>query len=111
MAASSRSISYFLYLTTLMIVGILVSGNKITIQDECQGDVKGVLTQCATFIDKAGPVTDPSTSCCDAVKTTDIPCVCSQLPSVIAGVISSVKVTHVAQFCGNPLPPGVQCGS
>ncbi|KAJ4960670.1 hypothetical protein NE237_020580 [Protea cynaroides] len=110
MAASSRSICYFLYLTTLVIAGILVSGNKITTQEECQGDVQGLQTQCMKFVQKSGPVSDPTTSCCDVVKKTDVACMCGKIPPSLEEKMSSEKLQHVAQYCGNPIPPGVKCG-
>ncbi|XP_042511028.1 uncharacterized protein LOC122086329 isoform X2 [Macadamia integrifolia] len=115
MAGGSSSSCRIVCLATLVVVmaGILFSGEKSVVmaQGGCKGDLQGLLKECMKYVSKPGPQIDPSPSCCAIVKDTDIKCVCGIIPFPIVQTISSAKVAHVAQFCGNPLPPGVKCGS
>ncbi|XP_043717918.1 serine/threonine-protein kinase-like protein At3g51990 [Telopea speciosissima] len=94
--------------------GILFSSDQAVLvraQGGCQGDLAGLKRECMQFVQKIGPQTDPSQSCCDVVKKVNVTCVCATIPAPLQQMMSSLKVAHVAQFCGNPIPPGVICGS
>ncbi|XP_043717208.1 protein MEN-8-like isoform X2 [Telopea speciosissima] len=114
MAGSSSSSILCLLLATLMMAGILFSGDQAVLvraQGGCLGDLPGLLRACMQFVQKIGPQTDPSQSCCDVMKKVNVTCVCDLIPAPVQLIISSLKVAHVAQFCGNPFPAGVKCGS
>ncbi|XP_042512815.1 uncharacterized protein LOC122087678 [Macadamia integrifolia] len=110
MACSPSSI---LCLATLVIAGILFSGEQSVVmaQRKCRGDVQGLMKQCMQFVEKGGPLRDPSQSCCAVLKNSDVTCMCGIIPPRILPKISSAKVAHAAYFCGNPIPAGVKCGS
>ncbi|KAJ7982288.1 Protease inhibitor/seed storage/lipid transfer family protein [Quillaja saponaria] len=103
----------FMVLATFVMTGILVfSGtNNVVLGQGCQGDLQGLITQCAIYVQKAGPKMDPSQGCCNVIKTVDIPCVCQHITAEIERVIDIQKVVYVAQFCGRPLASGTKCGS
>ncbi|KAF2301110.1 hypothetical protein GH714_020149 [Hevea brasiliensis] len=77
----------------------------------CEGDLQGLITQCAMYVQKGGPRMDPSQGCCNVIKYVDIPCVCKYISKEIEDVIDMDKVVHVADFCSKPLSHGVKCGS
>ncbi|PIA48266.1 hypothetical protein AQUCO_01400686v1 [Aquilegia coerulea] len=99
-----------LVLATIFMVGILISSQQVSSQ-ECGGALQGLMNNCAPFVGKMGPQTDPSQACCDAVKAADVPCVCQHLPPGIELIVSLEKVVYVAKFCGKTLPGGTKCGS
>lgn len=77
----------------------------------CQSvDLHGLANLCGRFVQKTGPMMDPSPGCCDVInKGTDVMCVCQHLPKNIEQMLDMGKVAYVAQFCGKPLPRGVKC--
>ena len=77
----------------------------------CDGDMEGLITQCAIYVRKGIPMEDPSAACCGAVKTVDIPCVCKDITKEIENLVDMNKVFHLASYCGRPLPHGTKCGS
>ncbi|PON74373.1 Bifunctional inhibitor/plant lipid transfer protein/seed storage helical domain containing protein [Parasponia andersonii] len=77
----------------------------------CNGDVQGLITHCAVYVQKGTPMADPSAACCGAVKTVDIPCVCKNITKEIENLVDMNKVFHLASACGRPLPHGTKCGS
>lgn len=77
----------------------------------CEGDMEGLITECAVYVRKGTPMADPSAKCCEAVKTVDIPCVCQNISKEIESLVDMDKVFHLASSCGRPLPHGTKCGS
>lgn len=113
--AKLRSCNY-LVLASIVVAGVIMYGgnknNVVTGQTGgCQGDMQGLITQCAIYVQRGTPPVDPSQACCNVIKTVDIPCVCKQLTKQIEQIIDMNKVFHMASFCGRPLPSGTKCGS
>ncbi|KAF5182996.1 Bifunctional inhibitor/lipid-transfer protein/seed storage 2S albumin superfamily protein [Thalictrum thalictroides] len=108
MAFSNKSC---LVLATILMVGILIFSQQVSSQGECGGALQGLLNNCAAFVTKFGPQTDPSKACCDVVKAADVPCVCQHIPPGAELIVSMEKVVYVANFCGKELPHGTKCGS
>ncbi|KAF4347630.1 uncharacterized protein LOC115709463 [Cannabis sativa] len=77
----------------------------------CQGDLQGLITHCAIYVQKGTPMIKPSAPCCDAVRTVDIPCACQHITKEIEGLVDMNKVFNLASSCGRPLPHGTKCGS
>ncbi|KAK9128887.1 hypothetical protein Syun_017684 [Stephania yunnanensis] len=94
----------------VLLVGLSVCIHKVSGQG-CQGDIQGLAQQCARYVQKPGPETNPSPGCCNVIKKVDVPCVCKQLTNDIEQIISMVKVAHVVAHCGRPLAHGTKCGS
>ncbi|CDY23261.1 BnaA08g12850D [Brassica napus] len=93
----------------LFISGELIVPGKGT----CQGDIEGLMRQCAVFVQRPGPKVNPSAACCKAVKKSDILCACGRITSSVhnATIINMDKVVHVTGFCGKPLAHDTKCGS
>ncbi|KAF3437447.1 hypothetical protein FNV43_RR20200 [Rhamnella rubrinervis] len=83
----------------------------VTGQMACRGDMQGLITQCAVYVQKGTPMVDPSEPCCRAVRSVDIPCVCKRLNKEIEQIVDMDKVFHLASSCGRPLGHGTKCGS
>ena len=77
----------------------------------CQGDMQGLITQCALYVQKGTTMADPSEACCRAVRTVDIPGVCRRLSKEIEQIVDMDKVFRLASSCGRPLAHGTKCGS
>ncbi|KAJ9190271.1 hypothetical protein P3X46_001491 [Hevea brasiliensis] len=102
----------FMGFAILAMAGILISnGSNVGLGQPCEGDLQGLITQCAMYVQKGGPRMDPSQGCCNVIKYVDIPCVCKYISKEIEDVIDMDKVVHVADFCGKPLSHGMKCGS
>ncbi|GAV76172.1 LTP_2 domain-containing protein [Cephalotus follicularis] len=104
---------HVMVLAFFAITGILISddNNMVYGQEQCQGDLQGLISQCATYVQKSGVSTNPSQACCNVIKAVDIPCVCKYITKDIEQIVDMAKVVHVAEFCGTPLPHGMKCGS
>ena len=52
------------------ITGILVSGNNnnMVVGDDCQGDMQGLVAQCAMYVQKSLPKMNPSQQCCSVIQ-------------------------------------------
>ncbi|KAF8398308.1 hypothetical protein HHK36_017235 [Tetracentron sinense] len=99
-----------LALAVLVIAGIVISGGQVSAQS-CQGDIQGLISQCAQYVGKSGPKTPPSQGCCTVVQKADVPCVCKSITKEVEQIISMEKVVYVAQYCGKTIPHGMKCGS
>ncbi|VVB17294.1 unnamed protein product [Arabis nemorensis] len=95
-------------LTIILIISgsLLVSG-----QGTCQGDIEGLMKECAVYMQRPGPKLNPSQACCRVVKKSDIPCACGRVTASVQKMIDMDKVVHVTAFCGKPLVHGTKCGS
>ncbi|ESQ54196.1 hypothetical protein EUTSA_v10026851mg [Eutrema salsugineum] len=95
-------------LTMILIISgkLLVSG-----QGTCQGDIEGLMRECAVYVQRPGPKVNPSAACCRVVKRSDIRCACGRVTSSVQKMIDMDKVVHVTAFCGKPLAHGTKCGS
>ncbi|KAG6630327.1 hypothetical protein I3843_13G008700 [Carya illinoinensis] len=103
-----------LLLAVFAILGILMSNdnsNMVAGQAACQGDLQGLITQCAMFVQKNLPKSNPSPGCCSVIQTVDIPCACKHITKEVEQVVDMEKVVFVAKYCGRALPAGTQCGS
>ncbi|XP_015881905.2 uncharacterized protein LOC107417776 [Ziziphus jujuba] len=94
-------------------VGMVLFGEKMMVSGQvgCQGDMQGLITNCARYVQKGTPMVDPTEGCCRAVRTVDIPCVCQRLSKEVEQMVDMDKVFHLASFCGKPLAHGTNCGS
>ncbi|KAH8522824.1 hypothetical protein H0E87_003461 [Populus deltoides] len=104
------NINSMMLLAVFAMTGILISSDLVARGQGCQGDLQGLITQCARFVQRAGPQKDPSQECCSAIKSVDIPCVCKYITGEIEAVVDMGKVVHVAASCGKPLDHGMKCG-
>ena len=104
MAKSSSSLMVLAIVATLL-------GVAYGLATVCQGDMQGLITRCAVYVQKGTPVADPSPTCCSAVKTVDIPCVCQKITKEVETVVDMDKVFRLASYCGRPLAHGTKCGS
>ncbi|CAH2077502.1 unnamed protein product [Thlaspi arvense] len=77
----------------------------------CQGDIEGLMRECAVYVQRPGPKVNPSAGCCRIVKRSDIPCACGRVTASVQKMIDMDKVVHVTAFCGKPLAHGTKCGS
>ncbi|VVB11022.1 unnamed protein product [Arabis nemorensis] len=98
----------FIGITIILIISgsLLVSG-----QGTCQGDIQGLMKECAVYVQRPGPKINPSAACCGVVKRSDIGCACSRITASVQKIIDMDKVVHVTAFCGKPLAHGSKCGS
>ncbi|KAJ9558279.1 hypothetical protein OSB04_012893 [Centaurea solstitialis] len=88
----------------------LILGNK-SVSAQCQGDVQGLMKQCARYVQKTGPKIQPSHGCCSVVKNVDLACVCGHITTEVENIISMEKAAFIAKACGKPLTHGTRCGS
>ena len=102
-----------LLLVFLAITGILFSGNNnnMVVGDDCQGDMQGLVAQCAMYVQKGMPKMNPSQQCCSVIQKADMPCVCQHVTKDVEKIIDMEKVIFVARYCGRPVAPGTTCGS
>ncbi|KAL1210497.1 hypothetical protein V5N11_006820 [Cardamine amara subsp. amara] len=98
----------FIGLTMILVISgtLLVSG-----QGTCQGDIEGLMKECAVYVQRPGPKVNPSPACCGVVKRSDIPCACGRVTASVLKMIDMDKVVHVTAFCGRPLAHCTKCGS
>ncbi|KAK9741965.1 hypothetical protein RND81_03G140100 [Saponaria officinalis] len=99
-----------MFIMCLGLIGVYYGKIKV-VNGQCGGDLQGLLTQCATFVQKPGPISDPSQGCCNVIKTIDVDCVCKHIPKQAEEMISMPKAMHCLEFCGKPLAHGTKCGS
>ncbi|XVF47293.1 hypothetical protein PTKIN_Ptkin03bG0098300 [Pterospermum kingtungense] len=98
----------------IMVMEALITGgiSQVSGQEECGNLVGlGVLLGCQDFIVKDKPKVAPSARCCEAINSIGMNCTCKLITKEIEQTISMEKLLYVAQACGQPLPPGTQCGS
>ncbi|CAN0863548.1 hypothetical protein LINGRAHAP2_LOCUS8721 [Linum grandiflorum] len=101
--------------TKLALLVVTITAVMVGVSDSqeigCGGDMPAVIMECARFVQRLGPVMDPSPRCCTVLKTLDVPCICGKIPNEVAAMVDMNKVVHVASFCGLALPRGLKCGS
>lgn len=107
MAISKLGFTLFL---TLVCANILVFTTTVA-STQCQGDMQGLIAQCAGYVTKQGPKEAPSQDCCNVVQKVDFSCVCQHVTPPIEQIISMDKAIYVAACCGKPVPHGTKCGS
>ncbi|KAJ4970327.1 hypothetical protein NE237_003426 [Protea cynaroides] len=102
-----------LALAALVIVGIVIFGDHVSAQDNCDIASPGQLQYCLDYTSKyVSKDQKPSEACCDVMKKTDILCVCKTIPEIKEQQLSMENVINVARFCQVPVPPpGNKCGS
>ncbi|XP_024984075.1 uncharacterized protein LOC112520002 [Cynara cardunculus var. scolymus] len=100
----------FMIFVVLVCSVVVIIGNK-SVLAQCQGDVQGLIEQCARYVQKSGPMIQPSGGCCSVVKNIDLACVCGHITIEVENIISMEKAAFIAQACGKPLSHGTQCGS
>ncbi|KAB5572977.1 hypothetical protein DKX38_000171 [Salix brachista] len=105
------SINFKMVLVAFVMAEILISGHHVALGQGCQGDLQGLITQCARYVQRVRPQQEPSQECCSVIKSVNIPCVCKFITREIEAVIDMAKVAHVAASCGKPLDHGMKCGS
>ncbi|XP_010557844.1 PREDICTED: uncharacterized protein LOC104826714 [Tarenaya hassleriana] len=99
---------------SLVLVGLaifLVTETLVSAQQQCRGDIGGLMKECAVYVQRPGRKVDPSPACCSVVKAADISCACGHITAMVEKEIDMDKVVHVAAFCGKPLAHGTKCGS
>ncbi|KAF5729296.1 hypothetical protein HS088_TW21G01459 [Tripterygium wilfordii] len=97
--------THFSFFSVLALLGLILilSDSTLVHGQQCHGDLQGLISQCATYVFRAGPKRDPSQGCCNVVKTIDIGCACKYITRDIEQIIDMEKVVHVAEFCGMSL--------
>ncbi|KAL4600803.1 hypothetical protein ACB092_11G225900 [Castanea dentata] len=102
-----------LLLAFFAITGILFSSNNnnMVVGDDCQGDMQGLVAQCAMYVQKSMPKMNPSQQCCSVIQRADMPCVCQHMTKDVVKMVDMKKVIFVVQYCGRPVAPGTTCGS
>ncbi|KAG2244994.1 hypothetical protein Bca52824_093180 [Brassica carinata] len=92
---------------------ILIISGELLVPGEgtCQGDIEGLMRECAVYVQRPGPKVNPSAACCKVVKRSDIPCACGRITASVQKMIDMTKVVLVTSFCGRPLAHGTKCGS
>ncbi|XP_040991102.1 uncharacterized protein LOC121238332 [Juglans microcarpa x Juglans regia] len=97
-----------LLLAVFAIPGILMSNDNsnMVAGQACQGDLQGLITQCAMFVQKNVPKSNPSPGCCSVIQTVDIPCACKHITKEVEQMVDMEKVVFVAKYCGRALPQG-----
>ncbi|KVI00848.1 uncharacterized protein LOC112518870 [Cynara cardunculus var. scolymus] len=100
----------FMFFATIIFSLAVILGNK-SVSAQCQGDVQGLMEQCARYVQKSGPKIQPSVGCCSIVKNVDLACVCGHITTEVENIISMEKAAFIAQACGKPLSHGTRCGS
>ncbi|XP_010438114.1 PREDICTED: uncharacterized protein LOC104730211 [Camelina sativa] len=105
MAIGSRVL---ICLTMILVISgtLLVPGHGT-----CQGDIEGLMKECAVYVQRPGAMVNPSAACCRVVKRSDISCACGRITASVLKMIDMDKVVHVSAFCGKPLAHGTKCGS
>ncbi|XP_020240568.1 uncharacterized protein LOC109819292 [Cajanus cajan] len=95
----------------LAMIGILVffGANKNVVAGQCLG-MQGLITQCAMYVEKFGPMMNPSPECCYQIKNADDSCLCQHITNAVLQFIDLQKVIYVTQSCGTPIPSGTNCG-
>lgn len=101
----------FFFVAIMVIAGISFSGKNVVTAQTCQGDLQGLIKQCAQYVQKPGPIVQPSQGCCSIVKNVDVPCICKYITKDVEKIISMEKVVYVARFCGQAISSGTKCGS
>ncbi|KAL0679931.1 hypothetical protein Bca4012_007912 [Brassica carinata] len=86
-------------------------GELVPGKGTCQGDIQGLMRECAVYVQRPGPKVNPSAACCKVVKRSDIHCACGRITASVQKMIDMDKVVHVTAFCGKPLAHGTKCGS
>jgi len=98
----------------LVVCGIVVMviGNLplISAQFECGGDPETIGTDCGEYIQRSGEKTPPSPQCCEALKPTDVNCLCKYF-GMFEMIFSTEKIVYVLNQCQKPLASGTKCGS
>ncbi|KNA07696.1 hypothetical protein SOVF_169470 [Spinacia oleracea] len=100
-------------LVLVIILGLIGAyyGNIKVGNGQCNGDLQGLITQCAVFVQKPGPIMNPSPTCCNVLRIIDVACMCTHITPQVEQLISMPKAMHSLQFCGKPMPHGSRCGS
>ncbi|KAL2898277.1 Non-specific lipid-transfer protein 2 [Bienertia sinuspersici] len=88
-----------------------VETENLMVHGQCEGDISGIISQCAKYVKKTGPKTPPSSQCCAVAKKANIPCLCKYVTKDIEQYVSPQKAVYVAQYCGVPFKHGSKCGS
>lgn len=95
----------------LLVACIFAFGNNFMAYGQCEGDISGVISQCAKYVRKDGPKTPPSSQCCATAKKANIPCLCKYVNKDVEQYVSVEKAVYVAQYCGVTFQHGSKCGS
>nr|XP_043631115.1 uncharacterized protein LOC122602578 [Erigeron canadensis] len=104
------STTRFMFFAMLICSFAAIFGNKM-VSGQCSGDMQGLMEQCAKYVQKPGPMIQPSSACCSVVKNVDLACVCGHITTEVESIISMEKAAFIAQACGKPLARGTRCGS
>ncbi|KAF8715079.1 hypothetical protein HU200_027630 [Digitaria exilis] len=78
---------------------------------DCDKQKKSVLIKCRKTVELGTDYVRPNRKCCDAVKTSDMVCICLALSLDDEYHVSAVKLVDAAEECGNPVPAENKCGS
>ncbi|CAL4996178.1 unnamed protein product [Urochloa decumbens] len=77
---------------------------------DCYDDKLLVMDKCEKNLKIRGDYIRPGHECCNAVRGSDIVCVCGKISLEEEAKISIAKVIYVARDCGKPIPAGNKCG-
>lgn len=100
----------FVLVIFLGLIGAYYGNIKVG-NGQCSGDLQGLITQCSTFVQKPGPIMNPSQTCCNVLNNIDVGCMCNHITQQVEQIISMPKAMHCLQSCGKPLAHGSKCGS
>ncbi|KAB2627460.1 hypothetical protein D8674_021078 [Pyrus ussuriensis x Pyrus communis] len=99
----------FAGLAVLFITGVVFSVEIGGVVGQlCGADIGGLVTQCAAYVQKGTPMTDPSEACCELIRQVDIPCACKHVTKKVEQMVDMNKVVHVVSYCGKPVPKGMK---
>ncbi|XP_011080624.1 uncharacterized protein LOC105163831 [Sesamum indicum] len=105
---ATSTIGFTIYLT--LVSTIVIAFTITVVSAQCEGDLQGLIEQCARYVQKSGPQETPSQKCCNVVKTVNVPCMCEIIPPEVERIVSMEKAVFVVASCGKPLPHGTKCG-
>lgn len=88
-------------LVILGMIGVIVFWSDVVV-GQC-ADMKGLIKQCGVYVEKSGPLMNPSRTCCEEIKNADVECVCKSLTKPILQNIDIQKLHYVADSCGRPI--------
>ncbi|KAJ8900266.1 hypothetical protein K2173_024906 [Erythroxylum novogranatense] len=74
---------------------MFMSTDNLVLSQGCRGDLQGLATECAKYVQKQGYRVEPSRACCDVIKSVDVPCLCRHITKDVKDVLDMDKVAHV----------------
>uniref|UniRef100_A0A0D9W8S1 Bifunctional inhibitor/plant lipid transfer protein/seed storage helical domain-containing protein n=1 Tax=Leersia perrieri TaxID=77586 RepID=A0A0D9W8S1_9ORYZ len=95
----------------LALIFIIFTVHQASGENDCYDQKDWVLDRCKHSIKKNKPYRILGERCRNAIKKSDLLCICSILTSQDETEISVEKLAQAASECGKALPSGTKCGS